>query len=29
MVTDSTRSTLWLALSGTGRIGRIKLPGAK
>jgi streptogramin lyase len=25
MVTDSARSTLWLALSGTGRLGRIKL----
>jgi hypothetical protein len=25
MVTDSTHKRLWLALSGTGRIGRIDL----
>ena len=26
MVTDSTRGRIWLALSGTGRIGRIDVP---
>lgn len=29
MVTDSSRATLWLALSGTGRLGRIRLSVSK